>query len=113
MSKTIEAKGYVGGVKRVAKPIEVSHEAEKQMLSFSVSDWYTKVYDTDTVGLDIKPDVTFMDVVNALNARKDVYDTFGAQDSVVRERIFGEIASRLGIKYDVIYDLWLADEVVG
>lgn len=111
MNKTSEVESNGCGAKRVAKPIKVSQEAEKK-LSLSIREWYTDAYYHDGVGMDIFPNVTFMDIVKALNERKNVY-IFGVDDSLIRERIFEEIAARLGIKYDDIYDLWLADEIVG
>lgn len=107
-------KGKVSGCaeKRVAKAIAVEHRAEQMMMDFGIQDWYVNTFTTDEVGKDIKSSVKFIDVVNALNKRKDVYKVIGVSDSVVRERVFGEIASRLGIDYDEVYNIWLADKVV-
>ena len=49
----------------------------------------------------------FRTVIEYLLANKDVYDAFGAGDSVIRERIFEKLSEILNVDYDDIYELWL------
>lgn len=75
-----------------------------------VKDWYAKAYPSDTEMLADMTDATFEDVLKALNGRKDVYDVMGAQDSIVRERVFQALTNSLGCEYGDIYDLWLSED---
>lgn len=75
-----------------------------------VKDWYAKAYPSDTEMLADMTDASFEDVLNALNGRKDVYDVIGAQDSIVRERVFQALTNSLGCEYGDIYDLWLSED---
>ena len=98
--------------KKVAKAISVTHKADKMMMAYGIRDWYVNTFKMDECGKDIKDKVKFIDVVNALNKRKDVYKVIGVYSNLVRERIFSELASRLGIDRDDVYAIWLADEIV-
>lgn len=78
-------------------------------LKTTVRSWYIGAYPTDDLGIEIPAELTFWDVVAALNVGLDVYAVLGtARDSVVRERIFRKIADIMNVKYNVIYDLWLS-----
>lgn len=74
-----------------------------------VKDWYVKKYPTDTLGLDIDPEVTFNNLIVCLDFGEDVYDCLGVGDSIIRERCFAELARLMKVDYDYIYDLWLSD----
>ena len=37
----------------------------------------------------------------------DVYNYFGVDDSIVRERLFDGLSKELKTSYDFIYDAWL------
>ncbi len=51
---------------------------------------------------------TFQDVLDALESGKNVYEVIGADDSLVRERVFQELSKLTGKDYDYFYDKWLA-----
>lgn len=74
-----------------------------------VKKFYIKKYPTDDLGVEINNTITFEDVYNKLKAGEgeEIYDLIGVGDSLIRERIFGELSDRLGVDYDTIYDLWL------
>ena len=72
-----------------------------------VKEFYQTKYADDTLGNDLKDDVTFLDIVAGLNDGKDIYEVFGVGDSIIRERIFCELSELLEVDYDVIYTLWL------
>ena len=76
-----------------------------------VKKFYVKAFPTDDLGVEIKDSVTFEDVYNTLKNGDGeyVYDVIGVQDSLVRERIFGELSDRLGVDYDTVYDLWIGN----
>ena len=65
-------------------------------------------FPSDDLAGDIDPDATFEGLNEALLKGEDVYDYIGVGDSVVRERVFAELADREGVEYGVIYDTWLS-----
>jgi hypothetical protein len=59
------------------------------------------------MGKDIKDDATFVGFVTELFGDGDVYEYIGVSDSLVRERLFEELAKQLNKPYDFVYELWL------
>ena len=76
-------------------------------LKDDISEWYVLAYADDELG-DRVNRATFVDVLSALEFGEDVYNVIGVGDSVIRERIFEELAKRLGVNYNDIYNLWLS-----
>ena len=76
---------------------------EEVGLDSYVKDWYTAKFPSDSYGDLINDALTFGDVLQHLNNNACV--TFG--DSVVRERIFGELAEIMDVDYMDIYHKWL------
>lgn len=72
-----------------------------------VRDWYMANYGSDALGAMIDPGLTFGDALAAVSLGSGFYDVLGAGDSLVRERVFAEIADRVGVSYDDVYDAWL------
>ena len=56
---------------------------------------------------ELKIMLTFEGLIKCLDESTDVYKYFGVGDSVIRERLFSELAKMLGVKYDFIFDKWL------
>lgn len=73
----------------------------------NVKEWYIKTYSTDTMGEEIRSDITFYDIFNALDKKKDFYDFIGVYDSLIRERIFRQLAKIMKVDYMYIYNQWL------
>lgn len=73
-----------------------------------IKDFYAKAYPTDDIVEDINKNVTFQEVYDSLSLGKDIYKTIGASDSLVRERVFLELAHKKQVEYGTIYDLWLS-----
>ena len=73
----------------------------------TIKQFYLETYPTDDMGNDIKDDTTFLGLVSELSGGKDVYDYLGVYDSLIRERLFSELAKQLKTTYDEIYNLWL------
>lgn len=73
----------------------------------SIKEFYLKEYPTDELGLELNEKGTFTDLITILIADGDVYDYIGVGDSLVRERLFEELAKQLKKPYDWVYDLWL------
>lgn len=71
-------------------------------------DFYKEAFPTDTDGLkDINRNATFQDAFECLQAGFNFYTFLGAQDSLVRERIFDALATLMGCSYDHVYYQWL------
>ena len=60
----------------------------------------------ESVWKQLKP-IGFGRLRQALKDGEGVYNTIGVCDSIVRETIFEGLAERLGVKYKVVYELWL------
>ena len=73
----------------------------------TIKQFYLENYPTDDMGNDIKDDVTFAGFVTELFGDGDVYKYIGVSDSLVRERLFEELAKQLNKPYDFVYELWL------
>lgn len=73
-----------------------------------VHDWYMETFPDDTLGMEINPELTFDDVLKALDDKKDIYVTLDVADSIIRERVFDRLAQLTGMDYDDIYTKWLA-----
>ena len=72
----------------------------------SVKEWYLKNYPADELGVEIRDNVTFSGAFNCLDNYGDIYLYMGVWDSIVRERIFEELASRAGVGYQYIKEQW-------
>ena len=73
----------------------------------TIRDWYHDAYPTDSAWEDVRPDATFIDLFDALDNYRCVYDAIGAYDSLVRERCFDALATMMGVDYGYVYDQWL------
>lgn len=74
----------------------------------TIKKWYLENYADPELGNELYDDVTFQDLYNGLLAQKEVYDLLGnGIDSIIRERVFDELAERMNVSYDVIYDMWM------
>ena len=70
-----------------------------------VKDWYLDAYASDTLGEELNDKITFKDIAESIPAGT-VYETLGVGDSVIRERVFAELADVLGVGYGVLSDAW-------
>lgn len=80
---------------------------EKYNGQTKIKDFYMEAYPTDELGKDIHGDITFQDAFECLQAGFNFYTFLGAQDSIVRERVFDALATLMGCSYDHIYYQWL------
>lgn len=76
---------------------------EKQQLKA----WYQANYSDDDLGKSINPTATFFDLFNALDRRKDIYKFLNVSDSIIRERLFGQLSEIMKAPYEEIYQQWL------
>lgn len=73
----------------------------------AVRDWYMRRFPTDELGDEIDETITFRETVRRMLDGDEFYGVIGVGDSVVRERLFDEIAARIGCDYGDVYDAWL------
>lgn len=73
----------------------------------TIKEFYLNTYPTDELGLELDSKATFAGLVTQLFGDMDVYDYIGVSDSLVRERLFSELANQLNTSYDYVYNLWL------
>ena len=72
-----------------------------------IREFYVKNYPTDDLGNGINPKATFAGLLNELFVGRDVYEYLYVYDSIVRERVFEQLAEELGLGYEYVYKLWL------
>ena len=73
----------------------------------NLREFYIQHYPTDDMGTEINQDATFIGLYHNMLLNKDVYPYIGANDSVVRERLFEKLAALINMPYKFIYTLWL------
>ena len=75
----------------------------------TIKEFYLKTYPTDEMGVELNENATFAGLLNTLYEGGEVYDYLGVGDSLIRERLFEELANQINKPYDYVYDLWLKD----
>ena len=71
----------------------------------NIKTWYKSEFTTDElVAEEINPTATFEELKNNL---PNVYDYLDVVDTIVREKVFSELAERMNVDYNVIYTKWL------
>ena len=70
-------------------------------------EFYLNNYPTDDLGVEINENANFVGLINELHLSGDVYQYIGVGDSIIRERLFEQLAESLQTSYDYIYNLWL------
>lgn len=73
----------------------------------TIKEFYLNEYPTDELGIELNDTITFAGLVTELFGGNDVYEYIGVYDSLVRERLFSELAKQLNTSYDYVYNLWL------
>ena len=76
-----------------------------------IKQWYTTKYPSDDLGEEIRSNITFEDLFRSMDNYEDVYEFMGIYDSVIRERVFVELAAIMGVDYDYIYQQLLLIKV--
>ncbi len=75
----------------------------------TVREWYCQAHPTDEMGKEIREGLTFSQLWDTMVNGDDVYHTLDADDSLIRERVFGELAERMRIPYETVYQVWLGN----
>lgn len=74
-----------------------------------IKEWYKVTYPNDDLGERIYSGISWSDLWKRLLKGDDVYDIIGVEDSIVRERLFEELADSMKVHYDVVYYTWLGE----
>ena len=83
-------------------------ETNPDRLNKSVKEYYLANYpDEEDFVTNMPKDITFKELYNRMLQGEDVYEILDIRDSVVRERIFDELADSMDVNYDTIYKTWL------
>ena len=72
----------------------------------NIKNYYLSAFPSDELGEEIKPNATFNGLLE--NITKP-YSYIGVNDSIVRERLFDQLATIKGVPYSDIYNEWLAN----
>jgi hypothetical protein len=68
--------------------------------------FYQDNYPTDDLGSEINL-TSFVALLDCLHRGGDVYLYIGVADSLVRERLFQQLANMIGVDYNYVYNLWM------
>lgn len=66
--------------------------------------WYQSQFENDNLGDEINPNATFKELSDNIQY---VYEYLDVADSLVRERVFQELANRSNVDYSEIYEKWI------
>lgn len=72
--------------------------------------WYMLNHADDDMARGMRPNTTFKEIWEGLKEGKDVYRLLGVCDSWIREIVFDELAHRLNVKYETVYNTWLGEK---
>jgi len=72
----------------------------------TIKEFYLENYSSDELGNEIDENATFVGLLWTLQSKGDVYEFIGVVDSIIRERLFEELAKQLRVSYNTIYNLW-------
>ena len=76
----------------------------------NIKEFYLNAYPTDDMGEDINENANFTGLITQIFGGFDIYEYLGVYDSLVRERLFLELANQLNKPYEFVYRLWLDNE---
>lgn len=82
-------------------------KTQKESLQSGVKEWYSRTFPTDELASELNANATFGSVRDAIMSGKDVYTELGSYDSVVRERVFRQLADVLDLPYKSVYNAWI------
>jgi len=75
-------------------------------IEMDIKEFYLTKYSDDELGQEINNKATFLGLYHELVTGKQVYEYLMVYDSLVRERVFEELARIIDRPYDYVYNLW-------
>lgn len=105
-----QGKPVEDGAKEVAAFCGYNKDESKQSeangpFDAPIKNWYMGAYKEDDLGDRLNG--TFKGALQTLLRGDDIYDYIGVGDSLIRERLFSQLAKMLDVDYDEIYNVWL------
>lgn len=94
------------GIRGCNKNAEAYHDMKD--VNIPLKRWYVNKHGDDAICMQLNGRVTFDALWKAICNGEDVYKLIGVADSIVRERLFAELANRMELDYTDIYNKWLA-----
>ena len=79
----------------------------REIKLMTIKEFYLDNYPSDELGNEINENSTFVGLLWMLQTKRSVYDFLGISDTVIRERVFQELAKQLRLSYTTIYEMWL------
>lgn len=73
-----------------------------------IKDWYLENYSDDDLEQELKYNLTFYDLFDALENCEDIYRLIGVSDSLIRERLLEKLSEIMKSDYDEIYNQWMS-----
>lgn len=80
---------------------------EVEPKDIEIKDFYMSAYPSDEAGAELCEGRTFGGLLECLHAGNCVYAYIGEDDSLIRHRLFEELAWLIDMPYEYIYDLWI------
>ena len=84
----------------------MGNNSSNQDMQDDIKQWYATEYPDDETGDCLQEGNSFRDLFHVLVVSIETYEFLGCADSMIRERIFSELSSRMGVGYEDIYALW-------
>ena len=75
----------------------------------TIREFYLEQFPTDDLGLELNENATFKGLFQTLVKGTDVYSYLQVGDSLIRERLFEELANQVNQTYNWVYNLWIKD----
>lgn len=76
----------------------------------TIKEFYQSTYPSDELGAEIGGYATFAGLMDVLHRGHDVYQYLQVYDSVLRERVFEQLAEQIHEDYEYVYKLWMEAE---
>ena len=70
----------------------------------NIKNWYKKEFPTDEAYKDINSQANFQELIKNI---PNVYEYLYIHDSLIRERVFTQLAKINDLEYNDIYNIWL------
>ena len=86
--------------------MKTQEQIYNEALNTYIKEWYIKTYPTDELEEELNSRATFYDLFEAIENHQDIYNLFGIEDSMARERIFKKLANIMECSYEEIYNQW-------
>ena len=74
-----------------------------------IRQFYLNEFPADELGQDINPNATMFGLIEVMSGGRDIYEYLAVDDSLIRERVFEQLADMLYCDYEDIYGMWMGN----